>query len=225
MKPWLSEILACPLDKHYPLNLVIFKIEDLDGFLKKAGNMEEMQKDLTFFFKNAGEERDTGTDLRVINFDDASGQLLLFDTLVRKPSPSAVYLERIVSSIDELQPIRDISHESVKSTITKLLAFKGTVIKALDAVKKAGTDAEAQKKLIKEIEPTLVSLNWFKQAVEIEAGVMTCDKCNRWYPIRESIPQMLPDELRREKYDKEFLVAWKEKLDQAIVTQGIPYHL
>ena len=27
MKPWLFDILACPIDKHYPLKLYIFKFE------------------------------------------------------------------------------------------------------------------------------------------------------------------------------------------------------
>ncbi|MFX0099466.1 MAG: Trm112 family protein, partial [Candidatus Hodarchaeota archaeon] len=49
MKPWLLEILACPMDKHYPLELTIFEIEDLNEKLKRMKNLEEMKEDLSFF--------------------------------------------------------------------------------------------------------------------------------------------------------------------------------
>jgi len=44
-------------------------------------------------------------------------------------------------------------------------------------------------------------------------------------PIIEEIPVMLPDELRKEKEDKEFLEKWKEKVPENILKNGIPYHL
>lgn len=30
----------------------------------------------------------------------------------------------------------------------------------------------------------------------ISEGVLRCSKCNRWYPIIDSIPRMLPDSMR-----------------------------
>ena len=39
----------------------------------------------------------------------------------------------------------------------------------------------------------------FEEAEEIKDGVIICSKCSRWYPIRDEIPEMLPDELREKK--------------------------
>ncbi|MBN2152829.1 MAG: hypothetical protein JW839_15365 [Candidatus Lokiarchaeota archaeon] len=225
MKPWLLEILACPMDKHYPLNLTIFTIEDLDAFLQKVGNMEEMKGDLSFFFKNNIDDGEPDSSVAVINFDDSGKELLVFDTLVRKPSPAGAYLDGIQASIDELEPIVDLSDEKVSGTIASLLALKGNLQEVREAVSSAGSTAASQRKAIMALEGDIILLNWFKQAVEIESGVMTCAKCRRWFPIRDSIPQMLPDELRKEKYDKEFLEAWKDKMDPGIVKAGTPFHL
>jgi uncharacterized protein YbaR (Trm112 family) len=225
MKPWLLEILACPLDKHFPLALSIFTIEDLDAFLKKVGDLEEMKKDLSFFFKNNIDEGEPDGIVAVINFDDSSKELLVFDTLVRKPSPPGAYLERIQASIDELKPIVDYSNEKVRGTVVTLLALKGKLQKVREAVSAASITPAEQRKAIIAMEKDLILLNWFKQAVEIESGVMTCAKCHRWFPIRDSIPQMLPDELRKEKYDKQFLETWKDKMDPDVVKAGVPFHL
>jgi len=60
---------------------------------------------------------------------------------------------------------------------------------------------------------------------EIVTGVLYCDKCGRWYPIDEEIPRMLPDELRDEKYEKEFLRKHKDKLPSKILLEGKPFNL
>jgi len=41
----------------------------------------------------------------------------------------------------------------------------------------------------------------FEEKDEIEEGILICSNCNRWYPIIETIPHMLPDDLREEKDD------------------------
>ncbi len=60
---------------------------------------------------------------------------------------------------------------------------------------------------------------------EIVEGVLYCSKCGRWYPIRNEIPIMLPDKLRSEKEDIEFLEKYKDKLPEKIVYEGKPFHL
>ena len=47
---------------------------------------------------------------------------------------------------------------------------------------------------------------------EILSGIIICPKCLRWYPISEGVPEMLPDELRKEDDDKAFLRTWKSLL-------------
>ena len=56
-------------------------------------------------------------------------------------------------------------------------------------------------------------------------GVLRCPKCNRYYPIIDEIPIMLPDELRDRDRDLSFLEKWKDKLPRAIVYEGLPHHL
>ncbi|TFF98024.1 MAG: Trm112 family protein, partial [Promethearchaeota archaeon] len=49
---------------------------------------------------------------------------------------------------------------------------------------------------------------------EIEAGLLLCEKCNRWYPIIDTIPRMLPDEYRSKEEELEFLKAYKDRLNE-----------
>lgn len=49
---------------------------------------------------------------------------------------------------------------------------------------------------------------------EIVTGVLYCPECNRWYPIKERIPILLPDELRDEHDDASFLESIKDRLKE-----------
>ncbi|MDH5745915.1 MAG: Trm112 family protein [Candidatus Bathyarchaeota archaeon] len=65
----------------------------------------------------------------------------------------------------------------------------------------------------------------FKEKKEIVEGLIICSKCLRWYPIRDEIPEMLPDELRKENEDLPFLKKWKEKIPEKILLEGKPFNL
>jgi uncharacterized protein YbaR (Trm112 family) len=54
-----------------------------------------------------------------------------------------------------------------------------------------------------------LDLHVFDEGKEIAAAIIICPKCSRWYPIRDKIPEMLPDELRDEKEEIRFLTKWK----------------
>ncbi len=56
-------------------------------------------------------------------------------------------------------------------------------------------------------------------------GALVCTQCNRYYPIIEEIPVMLPDELRNKNEDLDFLTKYGDKLPEKIVKQGKPFHL
>jgi uncharacterized protein YbaR (Trm112 family) len=60
--------------------------------------------------------------------------------------------------------------------------------------------------------------------IEIDQGVLFCESCKRWYPIIDQIPRMLPDKLRKEKEDLEFLQKNRDKLGE-IVQVGLPFNL
>ncbi|MDR0797099.1 MAG: Trm112 family protein [Nitrososphaerota archaeon] len=65
----------------------------------------------------------------------------------------------------------------------------------------------------------------FEEKTEIVEGVIFCPKCHRWYPIRDEIPEMLPDELRKNSEDLPFLKKWKEHIPENIVNNGKPFNL
>jgi uncharacterized protein YbaR (Trm112 family) len=60
---------------------------------------------------------------------------------------------------------------------------------------------------------------------EIIEGLIVCPRCLRWYPIRDEIPEMLPDELRKEKEDLPFLKRWKSSIPEKIIYDGKPFSL
>ena len=70
-----------------------------------------------------------------------------------------------------------------------------------------------------------LKLHVFEEKGEVVEGLITCPKCLRWYPIREEIPEMLPDELRKRNEDLPFLKKWKERIPEEVVYKGVPFSL
>ncbi len=56
-------------------------------------------------------------------------------------------------------------------------------------------------------------------------GALVCTECNRYYPITDEIPVMLPDDLRNKNEDLDFLMKNRDRLPEKIVHQGRPHHL
>ena len=74
--------------------------------------------------------------------------------------------------------------------------------------------------------PELYFLNKIKTETEIETGVLFCQKCNRWYPIIDTIPQMLPDEFRNEEKEIEFLQNNRNLLNEEFLNQDLkPFNI
>lgn len=65
----------------------------------------------------------------------------------------------------------------------------------------------------------------FEEKEEINSGLISCPKCNRWYPIIDEIPHMLPDDLREEAEDRSFLQKWKDKIPEKTKLEGKPFNL
>jgi uncharacterized protein YbaR (Trm112 family) len=59
----------------------------------------------------------------------------------------------------------------------------------------------------------------------VREGILFCTKCNRYYPIIDEIPVMLPDELREKQRDIDFLKKWQGKIPDKVIKQGDPWHL
>ena len=64
-----------------------------------------------------------------------------------------------------------------------------------------------------------------KEYTIVKEGILYCDKCLRFYPIKEEIPILLPDELREKDQDLEFLKKWKDKIPGYILEKAEPWHL
>lgn len=59
----------------------------------------------------------------------------------------------------------------------------------------------------------------------VKEGILFCTKCNRYYPIIDEIPVMLPDELRERQRDIDFLKKWQGNIPDKAIKQGNPWHL
>ena len=70
-----------------------------------------------------------------------------------------------------------------------------------------------------------LELHVFEENEEIAEGVIICPNCLRWYPIREEIPEMLPDELRDEKDELPFMRKWRQKFPEKILLEGKPFNI
>ncbi len=59
----------------------------------------------------------------------------------------------------------------------------------------------------------------------IVEGALACTECGRYYPIMDEIPIMLPDDLRKEREEVDFLKKWAHKLPQKIIFDGRPFRV
>jgi len=209
MKPWLCDILACPIDKYFPLELFIFSFETKD---------EDFKDILTIY-----EERhiDRIKDENIIEIQEEKGVIYLKDDIVIEKSTVNNYLNSIISSIEEVENLHD------KST----LEFSKRCFNVLrgELKNKIGKYADLSLNNFEKIEsifPELYFLNKIKTETEIKTGLLFCTECKRWYPIIDTIPQMLPDEYRDEKADIEFLKTNKDLLDSTFFKQNLkPFNL
>ena len=220
MKPLLLDILACPICKYYPLKLDILKWETAESRFSEV--MEAFRKgDLEFLKKvtkiRRGKDRvDDGVE---ITEDDV---LAIKDEMVRTKTDINNYLQEVEKKLENFEVIQDFSEGNFSSCLE---IIKGEVIKKVLGAKTKISGKQAPPNLILDsLKPDIYLLNWYFQFSEIEEGVIFCEKCNRWYPIIETIPQMLPDDLR-EKEEINFLKKWESKLPVEIKEKGKPFNL
>lgn len=196
MKPWLLDILACPIDKHFPLQLYIFSYEtetqDFQDFFEiyKARDLESIRSE------------------KIINLNKDSEGFLVKDLIVIKETAVEEYLNKILQSINELKNIDDRSQIDIIRKIYSL---------ALNEIQEKIKTFVQKKQFqnLNKILPELYLINKLKIDVEIESGLLFCEKCNRWFPIIDTIPQMLPDKYRDRKKEIKFLKNKKNLLDKS----------
>jgi uncharacterized protein YbaR (Trm112 family) len=210
MKLWLLEILACPIDKAFPLELTILKWENEDIEVDKINHLIEMYK------KGQVLPPKTETPLHLEIKDDK--KFYINDFLILKPTPLEIYLQELIQKLEELDLVHDLSKWQGKKSL-KLCSetIKENLKDSLNKISELGKDNQTQEdsekimKIYEKIIPDLEFLNLFKYNLEIDEAVIKCPKCNRWFPVFETIPQMLPDEVRNSESDRKFKEKWKSK--------------
>jgi uncharacterized protein YbaR (Trm112 family) len=186
MKPWLLNILACPIDKHHPLEAYFFSWETSEEEIKKITTEAGMPS--KFFEKN---------------YSHLAKQLV--DGTI---SPTS---------------IRNIVDKSESEYSRRLLAIAVDAILRLENI-----HGKCEEDLLKEFPEDVDALYRFLNLVELDAGLLVCPECGRWYPIGsavETIPEMLPDDLREKERDLEWLERWRGLVPSQTIEGGKPYTL
>ena len=207
MKPWLFDILACPIDKFFPLELYIFKFETKSEVFQSF--LEKFEKRMIDEIKNE----------EIIEYSKEDQIVKIRDNIILEKTPLNKYLQLILKSIDEFDNIFDKTNNNLSNKCFQIInsAIKP---KILDFSKKINHEK------IEEILPELYFINKIKLEIEIESGLLFCRNCFRWYPIIENIPQMLPDEYRSQQNEIEFLKTNKNLLDNEFLNQDLrPFNL
>ena len=207
MKPWLFDILACPIDKNYPLKLYIFSFETTP---------EEFNEIINTFKKRNSENIKNDT---IVEISERNGDIVMKDNIVMEKTRVDRYFQLILKSINELDNFYDKTNLDQSKMCFDII---DSVIKP----KLIEFSRNIDKKKIRAFIPELYFLNKFKLEVEIKTGLLYCDACSRWYPIIDTIPQMLPDKYREAKKDIDFLTTNKNLLDQEFFNQDLkPFNI
>jgi len=186
MKPWLLNILACPIDKHHPLDAYFFKWETTEEELEKIN--KDAGKPTTHFTKQYGH---------------LAKQIA--DGTVSPPALGRIMDETGSTHSQEL-------YAEVKKFMRRLV-FE---------------EEHEEKNLLSKFPEGVDVLYRYLNLVEVEEGLLRCPECGRWYPIGsavETIPELMPDDLREKERDLEWLAKWKDKVPEEVLTEGKPFTL
>ena len=97
MRPWLCDILACPIDKFFPLDLIIFSFDTGENVFKEILEAYE-KRDIISIKKE-----------EIIEMEQKNEELLLKDEIVIQKSTLEIYINAIISSVKEVDTILDKS--------------------------------------------------------------------------------------------------------------------
>ena len=173
MKPWLLNILACPLDKHHPLEAFFFKWETSESEIEKIAAEAGLQQ----------EELEDKYKILVKQLGDGT-----------------------------------ISHASMEviTDRTGSKATQGLRQKMLSTLGRKGAKSREELDIIYR----------YMNMLELSEGLLVCPECNRWYPIGcnvETIPELMPDELREKDKELEWLEKWRILVPENVLRKSKPF--
>jgi len=186
LKPWLLNILACPIDKHHPLEAYFYSWETPTDELEKIN--KDAGKPNTVFKKQYGH-------------------------LAKQIADGTI-------SLDALKEIRDR---------TDSLPTAELYVDVKKFIERLGVeDDRSEANLLSKYPEGMDVFYRYLNLVEVEEGLIRCPECSRWYPIGsavETIPELMPDDLREEDRDMEFIKKWEAKLPDEVRDGGKPFRL
>lgn len=204
MKLWLLDILACPIDHAFPLECKIF------NWVEPETNEDNVRQLLENYSKANVLPAKTQSPIIITSDND---KVFIQDNLIIKPTEVTAYIEQLITQIDEIKVVEDKSKWQGQKALELI---QKEIKQKLNSTKKEiekGNGLEVKKNLINQIMIQLEFLNIFKYQFEVQDAVLRCPKCGRWYPVFETIPQMLPDNLRDKDHDQEFKKEWQKHFD------------
>jgi len=186
MKPWLLNILACPIDKHHPLEARFFSWETIDEDMKKiAGEAGKPSQYLRKNYRHLVRQLRDGTI-----------------------SPSAIHAVEDLTGSDSSGKLLSRAESAVDRLKDELGRTEEDLLRAF------AEDVDA--------------LYRFLNLIEVNEGLLVCPECGRWYPMGsavETIPEMLPDDLRERDRDLKWLERWRKLVPKTVLEHGKPYNL
>lgn len=186
MKPWLLNILACPIDKHHPLEARFFSWET---------SAEETRK-------IASEAGEPSPHFRK-SYRHLAKQLL-----------DGTISTAAMRSIEDLTDSEDSA------------ALLTSAVEAVSRLEQALNRSDEE--LLRDFPDDIDRLYRFLNLVEVDAGLLVCPECGRWYPIGsavETIPELLPDDLRERDRDLAWLERWRALVPAHVLERGKPFNL
>lgn len=186
MKPWLLNILACPIDKHHPLEVYFYSWETIEEELDKINrDAGKVSQHFTKQYKHLAKQIEDGT-----------------------------------VSIPAIQSITD---QTESPHTASLLIDVKKYLNRLEI-----DENRSPEHLLSSYPEGIDILYRYLNLIEVDEGLIRCPECGRWYPIGnsvETIPELMPDDLRDEEKDLEFLEKWGSKVPDLVKTEGVPFHL
>jgi uncharacterized protein YbaR (Trm112 family) len=184
LKPWLINILACPIDKYHPLEAYFFKWETTEEELEKITG--DAGKPSQFFKKQ-------------------------YIHLVKQIEDGTI----------SASSLKSISDHTGSAYTSRLQAIVNQVILTLE-----NEQDLSERNLINKYPEDVDILYRYLNLIEVEEGLLRCPECSRWYPIGnsvETIPELMPDDLRQEEKELTWLRKWIDLVPISVRDDGKPF--